>query len=259
MEAPHRQRLWPGFGPVVAAILGKRRSLARDAPRILARYGRPPRIIGAENIPADYPCILVVNHYERPGLWVGWIVAAVSATVAERRPEGANEVRWIGQGEWTEHRALGLPLPRALSRLFIRRSARVYGQIVLPLGESRTGGRSAAIRAAAAALATDCVGFFPEGYTSHALRAAKLGSGTLLALLSRGRVPVVPVGAAEEAGRLVIRFGPPFLPPARAGAGRAELDPVLRRRMMVAIGALLPGRLWGAYRAEIAAARFEVR
>jgi hypothetical protein len=94
----HRQRLWPGLGPVLAAILGRRRSLAADAPRVIARYRRPPRIEGAENIPADRPCILVVNHYERPGLWVGWIVAAVSATVAARRPPGANETRWIGQG-----------------------------------------------------------------------------------------------------------------------------------------------------------------
>src|SRR5438105_10496253 len=115
METFHRQRLWPGFGPVLAAILGRRRSLAADARGILARYGRPPRIIGAENIPADRPCILVVNHYERPGLWVGWIVAAVSATLADRRPAGANEVRWIEQGEWTEHRVLGLLLPGALS------------------------------------------------------------------------------------------------------------------------------------------------
>src|SRR5438046_1467499 len=99
----------------------------------------------------------------------------------------------------------------------------------------------------------------PEGYTSYALPEAKPGSGALVALLSRGRVPVVPVGASEEGGRLVVRFGPPFQPPARSGAGRAELDATLRRQMMLAIGSLLPEHLWGAYRAEIAAACVEVR
>jgi hypothetical protein len=110
----------------------------------------------------------------------------------------------------------------------------------------------AAVRAAAAALRTDSVGVFPEGYTSYRLIEARPGSGTLVALLSRGRVPVLPAGVFEEGEQMVVRFGAPFLPEAGNRENRDAADAALRRRMMVAIGALLPEELRGVYAGVIA-------
>ncbi|MGB6895420.1 MAG: hypothetical protein WBF37_05720, partial [Dehalococcoidia bacterium] len=72
------------------------------------------------------------------------------------------------------------------------------------------------------------------------------GSGLALLALSRGRLPIVPVGLWEDDATLTVRFGEPFT--LEAGAtSREEQDRQARERVMVAIGRLLPERYWGFY------------
>ena len=52
--------------------LGRRRDMARDCQRLLAGLPVQPRAEGQEHLPMEGSCIIVANHYERPGLWVGW-------------------------------------------------------------------------------------------------------------------------------------------------------------------------------------------
>ena len=85
----------PGVSHLVPAALwwlarGKRRSLAEDAALAACLLDPQPRIEGSEHIPASEPFILVGNHYQPPGVWIGWVAAAITAAVArveQRYPE----------------------------------------------------------------------------------------------------------------------------------------------------------------------------
>ena len=52
-------------------VLRRRLHAGRNALEMLA--GKPrPRVEGLERLPASGPCVVVMNHYERPGLRVWW-------------------------------------------------------------------------------------------------------------------------------------------------------------------------------------------
>ena len=44
-----------------------------------------PRVEGIERVPTTGPCVLAMNHYERPGLRVWWGVALMNAAVWQHR------------------------------------------------------------------------------------------------------------------------------------------------------------------------------
>lgn len=134
-----------------------------------------------------------------------------------------------------------------------RRVSRVWGLAPVPRATAPLGRRAAAVRRVVALAApppggaSEPVGVFPEGEGDGlaGLRSATPAAGSLLALLGRRGVPLLPVGVwlegdPGEPGRLTARIGGPWLHTAGGAAGAEEV--------MLRIGALLPPRMWGAYR-----------
>jgi hypothetical protein len=112
-------------------VLGRQRDMARDSRRLLASLPFQPRVEGQEQIPPEGPCVIVANHYERPGLWVGWGAFLITVTVAERRP-ARPAVRWVHISEWTRYNFHGLELPTAFTRGLIQRASRTWGLLPIP-------------------------------------------------------------------------------------------------------------------------------
>lgn len=224
---------WGLVPGICRAFPGGQRSLAADAATLLARVVPAPLIVGAEHVPAAGPLLLVANHYQRHGLWIGFPGAAISLAVAGRR-DGNPPVRWLTIGSirllQTYDRGPEIPLTRPI----LRRVAEIYGMTPLPLGDAAA--RSAALRSwMAQARVGDALGFFPEGPAGRdsGLRRPSPGAHALVRRLGREGVLAVPVAIHEEGDRLHIRFGPPR---------GADLD-----TLMYTIAAMLPAHLRGPY------------
>lgn len=236
----------PFVGWMPGLLLGRRRSFARDSRTTIDANPPPPSVRGLEHVPADGPFILVMNHYERGGLPIHFCAMAISAAVGERR-HSSPEIRWVITSEWYGRRIGPVPIPVWLIRWVFRRIARMYGLVVMPRAAERSVGRAAAIRRIAENVRVgETIGLVPEVLGKGILIEAVPGSGLALLSLSRGRVPILPVGLWEEDDALVVRFGEPFTLEVEAGE-REEQDRQARERVMVAIGRLLPERYWGFY------------
>ena len=237
-------------------VLRRPRDLGVDGLQLLAGRDPRPRIEGIERLPPHGPCVLIMNHYERPGLRVWWGVVLVTAAVQQRRGSGgggdnAPPVRWLMTDRFEGFRLGPLPLPDALLAGLLARIARAYGCLLVARPEHEQALRSGALIEARRALRRGGVlGITPEAATGGGpeLHAPLANSSVALAWLSQGEIPIVPVAFLDDdAGRLVARFGRPFtLPWPGLGEARArEAD--FTTQVMAAVAALLPPRLRGAY------------
>lgn len=229
----------------LAVALGRKRSLGMDSAGGL-RGARPaPQALDVGHIPSTGPFIVVGNHYTRPGLWVGWASMVVNRSIREAR---GRDLHWLMVSELLDLRAGPLRIPRRLIAYVFARFVRSYGFGLVSAREAGVVGGVAGLRTAARYLAAEePVGILPEGTASTALTEARPGVGEALAWLTRGGIPLVPVGIAELEGALTARFGPPFVLEPMNGS-REERDQRFRDQTMVAIGRLLPSDLWGHYR-----------
>jgi 1-acyl-sn-glycerol-3-phosphate acyltransferase len=237
---------------LAAFALGRGRDLARDAEQVLAGLPVHPRATGEGHIPTAGSFVLVANHYERPGLWVGWGALLITATVARQRP-GRPPIRWVHISQWTRYRFYGIVLPTGFTRRLIKRASRIWGLIPIPPPGRTDAGDAWALLRAAHVVADGrgrVLGLFPEGAPSVELRPAVPGSGSFLLRLSERGIPIVPVGLAEPDGVLTARFGPTFQLTVRSGIPPGERDAVARQEVMAAIGRQLPPELRGTYRGE---------
>jgi len=236
------------MGWMVDFLLGRPRSFARDSRVTLDGNPPPPCVQGLDHLPAEGPFILVMNHYERDGLPIHFCAMAVSLAVADRRSPSP-EIRWVITSEWYGRHIGPLPIPVWFIRWVFRRVSLLYGLIIMPRAAGHTVGRAAAIRRLAQDVrAGESVALVPEALGKGTLIEAMPGSGLALLALSRGRLPILPVGLWEDDATLMVRFGKPFTLTLKAGAtSREEQDRQARERVMVAIGRLLPERYWGFY------------
>lgn len=254
-------RLGPGFlfQGLWAFLRGGRRSLAEDARRVVALMEPPPRIDGLDRVPRSEPFVLVANHFQTPDLWIGWVAAAIAHAVALARDPDRWELHWLAISEWRWFEVAGHWIPNPITSVLFPRAAAVWGLVSLPARPSDVAGRARALRRVLAYLRRptrhgnpnpEPVGIFPEGRATYALEEALPGSGAFLHRISSLGVPLLPLGAFLEGDVLTLRFGEPFQ--LEGGpAGGETLDDWARRRVMVAIGRLLPERLWGIYREDI--------
>lgn len=240
-------------GFFASAAMGRRRSLARDGLRDMAKWRPPPRVVGDEHIPADGPFIVAMNHYERPGLRVWWAGILVAAAILRRRGEEP-AVRWLTADRLYRFRIGPIRAPDALVRWLLALIAYEYSFI--PVHRERAGFRVGALREARAVLRgrgrapPRPIGVTPEGATGggRVLGAPWPASGIALAWLSRGSVPVLPVGVFEDdAGRMTARFGRPFTM-AWPGLRQARRDQAaLAAQAMREIAVLVPAGLRREY------------
>ncbi len=231
-------------------VLGRRRSFVGDSLRVMAANPYPRRLEGLDSVPREGPFVLVMNHYNRPGLRPYHCAMAVTAALAQRRPDQP-QVRWAFTSEHYGRHVGPAPIPVWLIRWVFRRVARVYSLVVLPRREELVMGRATALRQMARTLAQAPVGLTPEAAGSGRLVEPPRGSGLFLAYLTRRGFPLLPVAVWEEGETLVIDFGEPFRLSVPDGLPTEEQDRLAREQVMVGIGRLLPREYWGAYEAAI--------
>ncbi|MCY3657191.1 MAG: 1-acyl-sn-glycerol-3-phosphate acyltransferase [Chloroflexi bacterium] len=222
-------------------VLRRRLHAGRNALEMLA--GKPrPRVEGLERLPASGPCVVVMNHYERPGLRVWWGVALATAAVWQRR--GDPPMRWLMTDRFEGFRIAGLRWPDVFMAWMLGRVAWAYGHLPVPKPEGDAAPRALVLREARRALRDGgVVGVTPEAASGYGpeLAVAWPGSGAAIAWLSGGKVPIVPVAFFEDdEARLVARFGEPFTLDRMRDDEGAEA-------VMGAVAALLPPELHGVY------------
>jgi len=243
-----------------ATLWGRHRDLPADIAAALAAVRPPPLVRNDHCVLAEGPFVLALNHYERPGLRVFWSGCLASHAVAQRRARH-RAVRWLMTSEWYNTRLGPIPVPVVASRWLFRRLGRVYGLVIVPRGAERGVGRAAALRSILSIVrgSDEPIGLFPEAVGTGRLIQPPPGLGSFLLLLSSHGLPILPAGAFEEEGRLVVCFGPPFHIDIARGAARAEKERLASQQVMVAIGRLLPEDLWGVYSAAIQEAEAQER
>ncbi len=247
---------------LVRLALGGPSSLCADTAALLQGASPPPRALNPQHIPASQPFVLTFNHYDRPGLGAWWGAGAMAQAVAARRTGAPREIHLAMAREWWYPTGFGKWIKQPLTRWFFGQLGKAYGLIRLPpvLGHDEFRGEGAwAIRQALTLTRRDppeLIGIAPEGATGAglALCTPPHGAGLFLLLLTRDRIPILPAGIFEdEAQTLTVNFGAPYQLAVPRALPRAARDCQAARQVMVAIGKLLPARMWGVYRADIAA------
>jgi hypothetical protein len=243
LSAPSRipLRLW--LAAVVATAIGQRRSPWRDGTTLWHSLKPEPVVLGTEYIPTAGPLLVVANHYNGPGIWVGLAGALLAKVVGDARPHVP--IRGIGVAAYENFRLFGwLPVPDVVTRVLFARFYRAYSMVPMARATANPMARGLAVRHIIAALrAGETVLMFPEGgnVPNFAMQPLRAGVGDFLRLVIRANVPIIPAAVFEECGRFTIAFGPPL-----------ELSPTastmaLEEQAGRAIAALLPHRFRGVY------------
>lgn len=234
---------------VVYILIGRPRSLARDASIAIHAAPSPPLIRGLDRVPEGGKLVIIANHYERPGLWMAWPALIVSAAVRQRT---GRDVHWIAIQEWESFSLAGIEIPRDWIRRIFERAFATYGILAMAPDDAPAAARAASVRLAATVLrGGGALGLMPEGTVGPTpeLLEAREGAGAFLLLLTAGGAQVLPAGIYEEEERLVIQFGEPLDLALPTGIAREDRDRWARDRVMTAIRDLLPRSLWGVYAA----------
>ncbi len=249
--------------PALRVLFGVRSSISRDAALLLKGAHPAPRALNVHHIPPTSPFLLVVNHYDHPGLGAWWGVATIAAAIAAQRTREPRDIRFMMTREWWYPPGLGRLVKQPLTRWFFGKISKTYGMILLPpvLGNNEFRGEGTlAIRGAVALTRGDppaLLGVAPEGKTGDNLTLCQppIGAGLFLLLLTRDTIPVLPCGIFEDDNTrtLTVNFGAPFQLNVPRRLPKAERDGQAARQAMVHIGALLPERMWGVYYEEIKA------
>ncbi|MCU0520885.1 MAG: hypothetical protein MUF84_09360 [Anaerolineae bacterium] len=236
-------------GPLVwAAVVGRRRSFALDAQRAMPGVSIAPQVLGTEHIPTEGACLVVCNHYTRPGLGAWWIALSIAATVSGCRAPGAlRDLHWVMTAAWRYPRGdWRRRVVTPVTQWAFACVAAVYGFVTMPPMppdpdevEVRAIAILRTVRLAQRLVAEGgLLGLAPEGRdTGSLLGEPPPGAGAFIALLVAAGMPVLPVGVSEVDDCLRLSFGAPFVP--EIPPERADRDRVVSEQVMGAIAAQL--------------------
>jgi len=200
----------------------------------------PPIAFGEDNIPADGPFLLTMNHYTREGFSIIWAAAAISALLP-------GEPLWVMTNAWTNRSGFFDQIRTNISKAVFTRFADVFGLITMPpmpphLDEmmdraisirklfKRIDGKSNIILCLA-----------PEGRDTPGglLGRPHPGTGKFISRLYSQLKRVLPVVVYEQQGHLIIHFGPAYALDDNKTTDQEVIDQVMRQ-----IGNLLPEKLF---------------
>ncbi len=228
------------------------RSFRRDALALAARMDPPFQVLGREFIPSRGPCLLLSNHYYRPGFDAWQRALAISAAVPV-------EVHWIITSALTYPGRLKNRILGGLSRWYLARVARVYGFFgmpPMPPDPRDAAARTAAVREVVAYIRQTpdpVIGLTPEGrdiLECH-LGWPPPGSGRFVLHLANLGLQLVPLGVYEEGGCLWLHFGPGFELDAPPGLPPGDLDRWSSRQVMEHLARLVPARMRGEFGGDL--------
>ena len=224
------------------AFLGRSRSFRADAVECIRLHNTPPKIFQRQHIPGSGPCLVVTNHYNRPGFDAWWIALGISAVVPV-------EIHWMMTSGWTH---LGVLEP--LTRWLFPHLAQTYGFTAtppMPPKPDETAERARAVQQVlrVARQPGTVIGLAPEGrdHPDGVLQLPPSGSGRFIWQLSKHCRTIVPVGIFEDEGGLCLNFGDGFKLDMPPELSTRERDSWISRRVMRAIACQLPKRLRGIY------------
>jgi 1-acyl-sn-glycerol-3-phosphate acyltransferase len=219
-------------------LLGRRRSLASDAPQWMKGV-RSFAVLGTVPSGND-PYLYLVNHYSREGFRAWWIAIALTFAVGR-------ELHWPMTSAWTFPEPLRSHLLTPVTEWALARIAHMYGFTLMPPMPSRERdleARAAAVRRILrlARGKAPSIAMAPEGMDSPDGRLMRPppGAGRFIELLAGAGYTLAPVGAFEEGVCFCLRFGRPFALPRAAGLGADERDRETGRIVMEKIAELLP-------------------
>jgi hypothetical protein len=129
---------------LLSMALGRTRSLGDDSARLLRPY--PTTVYGLERLPKQGAFLVVMNHYERPGMGVWWPALIVSRALREHL--GVSSPHWLITNRFYRFRLKGLRLPDRLVGWFLARVAARYGLILVSRPKTAVAGRAAAVPSA---------------------------------------------------------------------------------------------------------------
>lgn len=219
-----------------------------------------PRVLNTHNIPPDTSFIVVFNHYDRPGLGAWWCLAPLVVAIAAQRAREPREIHFMMAREWHFTNGIDHWVKQPLTRWFFGQFAKTYDCIGLPPAldsEEYRGQGASAIRRALALTRVDppeIIAVSPEGNTgeNQNLCHPPRGAGSMLMLLAHDTLPFLPVGIFEDDDHIItVNFGAPFRLNVPNRLSKAERDSEAARQVMIAIGKLLPERMWGIYHQDI--------
>lgn len=232
---------------LISLLSGRKRDVRADSRALVSGLRPGPLMLGKENIPVAGPFLVTLNHYSRPGFFILWAAAAISAALP-------GPSIWLMTGAWT-NREGGLDRLRTwMTGVLFARLAQIYGLVTMPpmppvpedSAERALSVRRLLRRQRETPDAIVCIA--PEGmdFPGGALGEPQTGTGKMLLQTARLAGWALPVGVYEQEGRLIIRFGKPYVlvnPEGAVDADRAACDAVMRR-----IAELLPEGMRGVYR-----------
>lgn len=185
-------------------FLGRERDFSADARAMRHAIGRKRLVLsGVSHVPKHGPVVLVANHLQGPGLWIGWAAGVITDAVVRWRGNGT--VHWTVSTGYDRDTVGGAKKLMPLTNWAFPRVAHAWGMVVVEPGKAGT-----ALRKLVPVLDSGGVaGIFPEGAVQGLSGLHPVPEGTLRAIDFLGRrAPIVPVAASVIDGRMHVGFGP---------------------------------------------------